>query len=88
MFGLTLEVLYEELLEYFILEPVLVFQDLKYEQRRQDVLLSDRPKRCHQLIITPLLVSEVGQGLDPQIAIDLIILGSKCMTLAYLEHLL
>ena len=66
----------------------MVFQDLKDKKRRKDVLLSDGLQGSHQLVITSLLVSEVSKGLDPKVAIHLIILRSKCMTLAYLQYFL
>ena len=65
LLHLAFEVLEEEFLEHTKLESLLVLQNLKDEERWQDVLLPDGLESSHELIIASLFIPEVCEGLDP-----------------------
>ena len=69
---LLLQVLKKEALEDAELEAWVVLQDLEHEEGSEDVLLSDLLKSDHKLLITTLSVSEVSEGLDPQVSSHLL----------------
>ena len=89
---LRLKVLEHEGLEDAEAQVRVPLQDLQYKQRRKDVLLTDLAQGFDQKLIVALvvgisLVAEVGQRLDPHVAIDWLILENKCIALADLKHL-
>ena len=84
---LRLEVLEHEGLEDAEAQVRVPLQDLQYEKRRQDVLLADLTQGFDQELVIALVVSiglvaEVGQRLDPHVAIDWLVLEDKGVALA------
>ena len=84
---LRLEVLEHEGLEDAEAQVRVPLQNLQYEKRGQDVLLADLTQGFDQELVIALVVSiglvaEVGQRLDPHVAIDWLVLEDKGVALA------
>ena len=84
---LRLQILEKERLENAERQVLVSLQDLKNQEGRQDVSLSDLLQGEDELGLGLLLVSEVGERLDPHVAIDGLVLDEELPALAHLKHL-
>ena len=87
---LGLQVLQEELSENAELESGVFLKNFKDQERRKNVLLSNLIEGRLQLIFRVWLISEVGEGPDPEVTISTLIvwLHDELFALAHFKHLL